>query len=243
MSSARSMSPCSFSMTRAITSISGSASPLVGELRQRRGIRVDQLIPALGLGREALDLGPDPFGFVIFAVRLEPPTERRALVAQLLFVVLGEPLHPLLARRRDLRWCRRSWISSTRTSSRGSSAASYSGISASAACEVLLVDREHLLERAHRAIRLLQLVTIEHRDLHPELELVASLPVSTSRSSTRMYSSILPRGVERLRARPPSFGDVQLLERVLGAPVVLLDRRAAAATRQSPLALFSTFSV
>ncbi len=68
---------------------------------------------------QALELGADPRRAVVLGVRLELPAEGRALVAQLLLVVLGEALDALEAQLGRLRSCS-SWISSTRTSLRGS---------------------------------------------------------------------------------------------------------------------------
>ena len=60
---------------------------------------------------------------VVLGVRLEPPAERGALVAQLLLVVLREALHALLAQELVV-GVALSWISSTRTSAFGSRPAS-----------------------------------------------------------------------------------------------------------------------
>ena len=203
MSSARSTSPCSFSITRAITSISGSASRLWPNFGSDAAYASTSWFqPPVSPARRSISRA-DLLGLVILGERLEPPAERRALVAQLLLVVLREPLHALLARDLLVRR-RRAQLdlehAHERLADRARLVQRDQGLGRG---EVVLVELEHLLERAHRAIGLLHLVAVEHRDLHRERRADAvSLPASTSRSSTRMYSSILPRDGRTPRDRP-----------------------------------------
>ena len=212
-------------MTRAITSISGNASALCSNLPSDAAVRVDQLVPPAGLAGEALDFGVDPLRRVILGVGLEPPAERRALVAQLLLVVLREPLDAVLARdlivRRgrtelDLQHAHEGLRIATRLVERDQRLGRG---------EVVLVELEHLLERAHRAIGLLQLVAVQHRDLHRERQpvlLAAGLDLALEDADVLVDLAAGP--VELLELVPATLGDVELLERVLRATVVLVDR-------------------